>query len=244
QAGAASRLLQVMQQSTRPVQPRRLGVIGEQHLSACLARYYGAHPATVRYKKKMGMDGRVPFVVEVAFGVKAQSHAEEPRDLVVGLNWSPALQQPLPQLDALLGEMRVDRWDPVVVAVHLAHPRLEATDRGKGRYVLAGPVLAALERCVRLAAASWKKVKRRADREGRLAEQGLEEERRRGERGRRLRIKEAAYAVMEQAYLHASDPGSYGSPGGRRLPAEARQVMYAARALVLGLTGDEVWKTS
>jgi hypothetical protein len=242
-AKACRRLLQVMQQSTRPVQPGRLGLLGEKHLKASLVRHYAADLATVQYKRKVGLDNGAPFVLEVAFGMKRQSDAEGPRDLVVGLNWSPALAQPLPQLDALLAEMRVDHWDPVVVAVHLAQPRLEATDRGKGRYQLAGNALAALEKCVRLATQGWQKLKRRADREGRLARQDLEEARRRAERGCRLAIKEAAYTVMEQAYLRASDPGAYGGTG-RRLPAEARQIMYAARPLVMELTGDEVWKRS
>jgi hypothetical protein len=52
----------------------------------------------------------------------------------------------------------------------------------------------------------------------------------------RVTIKEAAYEVMEQAYLHTSDDG--------RLPAKARQVMYAARPLVQKLTGGECWTNS
>jgi len=133
-AEAADRLLQFMQESTRPIKPGRLGLLGEAHLRTSLVQHYKTDPGTVRYKKKTGMDKGVPFVLEVAFGLKTRQHSEEARDLVVGLNWSPALGSPLPQLDELLTEMRVDRWDPVVMAVHLAHARLETTDRGKGRY--------------------------------------------------------------------------------------------------------------
>jgi hypothetical protein len=52
----------------------------------------------------------------------------------------------------------------------------------------------------------------------------------------RVTIKEAAYDVMEQAYLHTSDNG--------RLPAKARQIMYAARPLVQQETGGECWSNS
>ncbi len=50
-----------------------------------------------------------------------------------------------------------------------------------------------------------------------------------------ISIKDAAWEVMEQAYLAASDNG------GRlpRLPANARQVMYAARPTILALTGAD-----
>ncbi len=44
-------------------------------------------------------------------------------------------------------------------------------------------------------------------------------------------IKEAAWAAMEQAYAKASDGGS--------LPANARQVMYAARPAILAKTGKD-----
>jgi hypothetical protein len=49
-------------------------------------------------------------------------------------------------------------------------------------------------------------------------------------------IKEAAYQVMEEAYNLASDNGG--------LPANARQIMYAARPKVLQITGGKCWANS
>jgi hypothetical protein len=49
-------------------------------------------------------------------------------------------------------------------------------------------------------------------------------------------IKEAAWRVMPQAYALVSDDGS--------LPANARQIMYAARPLVLEMTGGKCWQRS
>ena len=51
-----------------------------------------------------------------------------------------------------------------------------------------------------------------------------------------LSIKDAAYNVMERAYMKASASNT--------LPANARQIMYAARPLVLELTGGKSWKKS
>jgi hypothetical protein len=48
---------------------------------------------------------------------------------------------------------------------------------------------------------------------------------------RRDTTKDAAYEVMEAAYLKASDNGT--------LPAAARQIMYAARPLIQDITGEE-----
>jgi hypothetical protein len=50
-------------------------------------------------------------------------------------------------------------------------------------------------------------------------------------RSDRVTIREAAFSVMEAAYLKASDDG--------RLPARPRQIMYAARPEILGLTGRD-----
>jgi hypothetical protein len=52
----------------------------------------------------------------------------------------------------------------------------------------------------------------------------------------RLTIKQAAFQVMPQAIAKASGDGRY--------LANARQIMYAARPLVLKLTGGEIWKKS
>ena len=49
---------------------------------------------------------------------------------------------------------------------------------------------------------------------------------------RRMNIKEAAYEVMEQAYLKASANGT--------LPAHARQIMYAARGQIQKMTGKKL----
>jgi hypothetical protein len=56
------------------------------------------------------------------------------------------------------------------------------------------------------------------------------------EREERESIKAAAWDAMPQAYARASDKG--------RLPANARQVMYAARPLVLEATGGKCWQRS
>src|SRR5260370_1328890 len=52
---------------------------------------------------------------------------------------------------------------------------------------------------------------------------------------RSISLKDAAYEVMEKAYMKASDNG--------RLPANARQVMYAARPLVQEKTDERLEDT-
>jgi hypothetical protein len=229
--GKAARLLWAMQAQSRPIKSDALGVLGEPHLAACLQRC-GADRHSIQYKRVMGKEADLPFVLEVALGIRDD---EDNRQVIVGLNWSPALGSPFPQLPYLLGEMRVDAQDPITVLVHLACPRLEFTDRGKGQLPLPPSVHDALEKCVRSVAWTWKQAKRRADREGRMREQDLERLRKANEK-KPITIKQAAFQVMVPAYMEASSDD--------KDPANARQIMYSNRRRVLALTGGRCWSKS
>ena len=91
----------------------------------------------------------------------------------------------------------------------------------------------ALETSVKSVTKDWTKAKRHADKRNRLHERQLD---RFARYERRVSIKDAAYQVMERAYLKAS--------ANNTLPANARQIMYAARPLVLDLTDGRCWKNS
>jgi hypothetical protein len=232
---AVQNLLGAMKAETRPVKPQTLGVLGKEHLADCLTDLYGADPESTRYKAALGMtaDG-LPFVLEVAFGVHDEENGEG-RQIITGLNWTPTLSTPTYVLATELGQARVDHCDPVTILFHLACPRLDFTDRGKSQLNLPQEIKVELQRCMQSVTRGWTQAKRRADRQGRLAQRELEEQRK-ANRRKVLSIKEAAYQVMRQAYLKASADG--------RLPANARQIMYAARPLVLELTEDKCWKSS
>lgn len=213
-----------MCRAAKAVKAERLGVLGRDHLQGALA-----HPESVRCAppvKGMTADG-LPFVLEVAFGYLGYGDI---RRVTTGLNFSPTLGVPFAELEAALGDNRIDSHDPVEVVVHLACPRLEFTDDGKTRLRLPPEVGAALREAVAKVAKEHKKAKRRAEQ---LDEQAY----RQAARAHRLShygIKEACFAVIGQAYLAAS--------GGGRYPAQSRQIMYAARPLVLELTGGK-WYT-
>ena len=88
---------------------------------------------------------------------------------------------------------------------------------------------------LRGATKEWSKAKRQADKDNRVRQRDRERLQR-GRQRARLSLKDAAYMVMEEAYLRAS--------ANNTLPANARQIMYAARPKVLELTGGEIWKNS
>lgn len=87
----------------------------------------------------------------------------------------------------------------------------------------------ALEKATKRFVAEKKRSLRESNRDA-LDDQAIRRLREReAEQREKVTIKKAAWSVMKRAYLLASDNG--------RLPANMRQIMYAARPLVLKLTG-------
>ena len=229
-------LLMAMRTESRPILPTRLGVIGEEHIRQRMVMDHQADENTVRYKKIAGEVNGLPFVLEVSTGIYQENHQECRRSLVVGVNWAPTLKIPFEELHPLLAQARVDSFDPVVIVVHLACPRLEYTEHGKGALVLPSEIGLSMEKGIRAVTKQWTAAKRQADRDNRVRERQLRELRR---WNRPLDLKEAAFEVMEQAYGEASYSEQYGT-----LPTNARQIMYAARPKVLELTEGKCWKDS
>jgi hypothetical protein len=228
-------LLAAMQRESRPVKPAALGVLGEAHVQRYLATHYHAEPERLKYHKVESMAEDLPFVLELACGCYTKDFEYLAQQSLVGVNWSPALKAPFPGLQLFLGEARVDSFDPVVVFVHLAMPRPDFTDRGKSTLTLPMAIHTALMKGIATVTKDWKALKKQSDRDDRVRERALDHYRKQQQR-QFLNVKQAAYQVMVTAYLAASAQGT--------LPANARQVMYAARPFILALTGGKSWKRS
>jgi hypothetical protein len=159
-SGRIARLLAPMQAHTRPVNPKRLGLIGEDHLKQRLLAM-GVRPESFRYAQKVSGGksknsqpatdeesklSELPWVVESAFGWLGKE-AEDERKICVGANWSAAIKNPFRSfgatgegLETHLADLRATWSEPVVFVLHLAHPRVEYTDRGKSALVIGGTV--------------------------------------------------------------------------------------------------------
>jgi hypothetical protein len=150
-----AKLLAALQRHTRPVQSPRLGLIGEDHLRTRLLAM-GVKPESFRYSRRMAKSKKsrsgcaddlpcfLPWVVESAFGYRGEK-AIGGRRISTGANWSAAIGNPFRSfggtgegLESVLAEMRAGRSEPIVFILHLAHPRVEYTDRGKSAFVIGG----------------------------------------------------------------------------------------------------------
>lgn len=226
-------LLGAMQRASTPVPPAKLGVLGREHLVAVLEERYAAEVGSIQYRKVVGTAGDTPFVLEAAFGVNIEQYDSWPLDTFVGLNFTTTFENPIRELDDLLNAARVQYDDPVSLVVHLATPTPAYYDPGKTMLNLPPAIAAALKTMIPVLTKQWTRAKRQADRQDRVQERDLAALRT-GHRRHHLSIKDAANVVMEEAYRHASSNGT--------LPANARQIMYAARPLVQQLTGGKLWK--
>jgi len=213
-------LLTAMRWESKQIQPPALGVVGKDHLETRLAGLI--HPESFQYKKVLSLEGGLPHVVEVAFGVlRRPSSSEHKRRLITGANWSAAWVNPFRQLadvslDAVLQERRMGANQPIAMLVHVARPRIEYADRGKSSVVLTKPAdvldanTAVGKRWTRQIKAEERSASARARRENAWKSRGTS-------------LKDICYGCMEKAYLLAS--------GGTDLPTHWRQVFYVIRPI-------------
>lgn len=88
----------------------------------------------------------MPWVLECAFGRKGEaSGGNNRRSIFAGANWSAAIKNPFRSfgatgegLEAALSDLKAGAYEPIVYVLHLAHPRVEYTDRGKSALVIGG----------------------------------------------------------------------------------------------------------
>jgi DNA topoisomerase VI subunit B len=145
-------LLSAMQSCSRPVKSQRLGIIGEEHFRQRLLDI-GCLPESFRYSRRLEKvkNARsqsvekasfLPWVLESAFGYLG-SEAPDARMIFAGANWSAAIKNPFRSfgatsegLEAELNRLHVGAHEPIIFVLHLAHPRVEYTDRGKSALIV------------------------------------------------------------------------------------------------------------
>ena len=139
----SGKLLEAMQENSKPVKPALLGTIGREHFEARFAAA-GCEMESFDYRKIADYDDDgIPFVIETAFGWLGDKAEDEGRRLVTGVNWSPGIRNPFRtlgafgmSLDTILSRQRVDADEPVIFVLHAAYPRVEYLDRGKSSVVV------------------------------------------------------------------------------------------------------------
>jgi hypothetical protein len=227
-----------MRATGKPPSPEVLGAIGEGHLRSCFERWYGVK--RFWYDVKKVLHEGIPCLVEVAV-----AETVEGGTLWTGLNFSPTFDPPF----AETGLMSPKLWAQgltnflqrahaypgdqeaytTAVAVHLVCPTLEFYDRGKTR-VKAPSWMAQL-----LAQALWKTTRtlyeeeeKRQQNAAKAARQAEARERAAARQMPATSVKEAVFAVLQEAWRHATGDGQY--------RVSSRFLFYPVRKLIQELT--------
>lgn len=227
---AIKSLLESMRKHSDPVKCSALGIIGYKHIKERFQRLGGV-VGSFRYQKIDQVDSvGLPYVLEVAFAWHEKLWWQ--RRLITGVNWSPGIVNPFRELgyeslESILEQQRASVDDPVMVFVHLVYPRAEYTDRGKSAIILDTAIVEAIQNAVKSVTRTWANQQKKEERKSKA-----ECNRRQVmTRSSTMTLKEVAWEVMETAYLKASNHG--------QLPANVRQIMYAARPYILERTGND-----
>ena len=207
----AEAVLARLRAGAEPVSPERLGFVGKEY-----------RPGWPGYARKTGTTttqagARIPYVVE-AWAVCSRPAQKGQGQVGVSLLVNRSMTVATIHAHSWPGKIAVrgcglHRWAEgpgtgdyeVVLSVIAPHVQL-ATD---GKEPSLAPFSEAIAEALRKACGTAHRAMARP------------------ERG--LSVKDAAWAVMAEAYQHASGDGRY--------PANARQIMYAARPEILRLTG-------
>jgi DNA topoisomerase VI subunit B len=138
-----AKLLASMQKHSKPVKPAALGIIGEAHIRQRMEQA-GCEMESFDYKKAAQVDSDgLPMIIETAFAWRGEQ-SQESRRLITGVNWSPGIGNPFRTLGneygdgltALLEKQRAGDDEPIIFLLHVAHPRVRYTDRGKSAVVM------------------------------------------------------------------------------------------------------------
>jgi hypothetical protein len=225
-----------MRETGKAPSPDVLGAIGAAHFRQCFERWYGV--TRFWYDVRKDTQEGIPCVVEVAM-----AETVEGGHLWTGINFSPTFEVPCADT-----QLRCDKFvgyglrntlarlhtvptqhDQVAVAVHLVCPTLEFLDKGKTR-LRPPPWMAAL-----VAKALWMAGKTRYQ-EGEQREKDAAKAARQDEARERAAAraypttnrKEAVFAVLPEAWRHATGDGQY--------RVSARFLYYPVRKLIQALT--------
>jgi len=143
-----AKLLTSLCKHSKPVNPKHLGIIGEDHLKQRFLAA-GGNAETFTYQQRRGIEDGIPYVVEFAFGLHqsglTRDAAEDAADrkFITGANWSVGISNPFRKfgttgegVENTLAQVRANANQPVICALHLAAARVQYADRGKSSIIL------------------------------------------------------------------------------------------------------------
>jgi hypothetical protein len=138
--GGIAKLLTAIRNTTKPVKPPDLGIIGKEHLAARF-KDAGADLETFNYRRTLRGDdgGRDGGCVRLPPEWSTRS-AHYRRSELVGRHQQPVPNSLVHTARASTRTCKSSRAEPIILVVHLVSPRIAYTDRGKSAVALRGEI--------------------------------------------------------------------------------------------------------
>lgn len=221
----------LLKEYEQTVKPDKLGFSGIERLNNMLG-------VEGKYKKVTGDVDGVPYAIEVGFW-HHESFFEYFEKLVsiFAINYSCVLKNPYDYYfyEAMLDDAMVESFDPCFLYIHLIYPLVDFTETGKGRIELNYKIKNDLSEAVQKVTSEWQKIKKKTKRDERVTAKAYQDFEK-SQAKTKMSLKDSCYNHMATAYRKAS--------GSKGLPANARQIMYAIRPLVIADCGKFYSKTN
>lgn len=215
-------LFAAMRANAKPITAKRFGGVG---------KFDGEYAC--RKIEIIEDDKTLPCVVEAAFEVIEDG--DRPT-FSYGLNHAVIFDVPNSLVSDLLGESYLSadsKYEDFSIrfTLHIHCPEFKFRDKGKQQMIIPSKMEVAISEVISKVCKKWKKKTGQLKRNEAVSQRQLENYIK-SQKPKKTSIKKLAYEVMERAYMKASNDG--------QLPANARQIMYAARPYILeNITADK-----
>jgi len=231
-SGAVDALLAALQAATKPPKATVLGEVPEAHYRNLLDGWFGVERFWFR-RRGLVVDG-LPWAIEVAV-----AETTTQGEVFFGVNYGAPYGDPLggtglrtTDITAIGAKTLLDMCDAVpdwsgknrAAVVHVITPAPEFLDKGKIRIEVPSEVADAFAATITAAAKQLRAEKKARDRDARQARSRWEQIQRVADADTKITVKEAAFAVMADAFAHATGSGA--------LPVNQRNLYYAVRRRV------------
>jgi len=225
-------LLTSMQKTARIIKPVKLGTLNVDHVKEIWAEH---NHKLFEYRTSKGVTHYgLPYTLDVFFQISDGLSYRSPE---ICLNNSVLIDGDIQSNDFLLQGTYIDIDDKVKLLIHITCPSFNFSGKGKNKVILADTIFYDLKAKIATVSKKWTalKKKQRRDRIAKINELSKPEI-----KVKPMTTRAAAFQGMEAAYMKAST--------GNTLPANFRQVYYAARPDILRLSeidelGDDYFRT-
>lgn len=213
---AANRLRDAMNDTARDIKPAKLGTLDPDHAKSIIE-------GDVQHRSYKGVAEGLPFTIDVFFLDDAPCAFNRP---VLCLNNSVLISGRIEYLRNTMWDIKAGPEDNIWLFIHVACPKFDFMGKGKNTVKLPGEMLSKLKSGIVSVTKEFTKKKKKIEQE---KARRYKEKTQKPKRIESISQVEAAFMVMEAAYMKASDNNT--------LPAKSRQVYYPARPDILQLCG-------